>query len=152
MDKNRTQRQRLDYLVERFMEDSHERFQTNSLDRYTEEQEQRVLRSLMNVRMPRKMDSQVLEVQDEYLSQLAKEKGVVSWEDIPTVGEQFGSGASHSEKIAIWQGDITRLEVDAIVNAANSQMLGCFIPMHACIDKATHIRITHPSSCIMASC
>ncbi len=138
MDKNRTQRQRLDYLVERFMEDSHERFQTNSLDRYTEEQEQRVLRSLMNVRMPRKMDSQVLEVQDEYLSQLAKEKGVVSWEDIPTVGEQFGSGASHSEKIAIWQGDITRLEVDAIVNAANSQMLGCFIPMHACIDNCIH--------------
>ena len=66
MDKNTTQRERLDYLVERFIEDSHERFQTNSLDRYTEEQEQRVLRSLMNVRMPRKMDSRVLTNQGKY--------------------------------------------------------------------------------------
>jgi O-acetyl-ADP-ribose deacetylase (regulator of RNase III) len=54
--------------------------------------------------------------------------------------------------ISVWQGDITRLAVDAIVNAANSQMLGCFVPMHTCIDKATHIRITHPSNCIMVSC
>jgi O-acetyl-ADP-ribose deacetylase (regulator of RNase III) len=58
--------------------------------------------------------------------------------DIPTVKEQYGSNNILADKISIWQGDITRLQADAIVNAANSQMLGCFAPCHSCIDNAIH--------------
>lgn len=55
-------------------------------------------------------------------------KGIVTLKDIPL----------REEGLSLWQGDITRLAVDAIVNAANSQMLGCFVPLHACIDNCIH--------------
>ena len=143
------QNERLDYLVEQFKEDS-----VQYRDLETPEDpagKKRILRSLMNIRMPRRMDARVTEVQDEYLKERIRENGIVTLSDIPTIADQ-GSTHAFADHISIWQGDITRLAVDAIVNAANSQMLGCFVPMHTCIDKATHIRITHPSSCIMASC
>lgn len=57
---------------------------------------------------------------------------------IPTVKEQHGSNNPLADKISIWQGDMTRLKVDAIVNAANSALLGCFVPCHRCIDNAIH--------------
>ena len=82
----------------------------------------------MNIRMPRELPDFVLEVQDEYLTERAEEKGVVRLSDIPVI----------RDGLSIWQGDITRLEVDSIVNAANSQMLGCFVPMHTCIDNCIH--------------
>lgn len=99
----------------------------------------RLLRSLMNVRMPKETDEEFLKVQDEYLSSIVQEKGIVKITDIPTVVEEFPlSSLSFKDKISIWQGDITRLKVDAIVNAANLQMLGCFAPCHGCIDNAIH--------------
>ena len=121
-----TQEQRLDFLVEEFIADS---------DEYKDLQKpkdidgkQRILRSLMNIRMPGKMSSEVISVQDEYLAERAKEKGIVQLSDIPVI----------RDSLSIWQGDITRLAVDAVVNAANSQMLGCFVPMHTCIDNCIH--------------
>lgn len=93
----------------------------------TDSERRRLIRSLMNIRGPMPASDDVLEVQDRYLSGLLEEKGVVDVD-----GFEFDDG------ICVWQGDITRLRCDAIVNAANSGMLGCFVPCHGCIDNAIH--------------
>lgn len=90
--------------------------------------QRRLLRGLMNVRMPGEIDGKFLRVQDEYLQEEAAEKGVVTLDDI----------SFNEEGLAVWQGDITRLSVDAIVNAANSGMTGCYVPNHTCIDNCIH--------------
>lgn len=121
-----TQSERLDYLVEAFKEDSEDYKNIETPDGM--EGKRTLLRSLMNIRMPKRLPDGALSVQDEYLTERAKEKGVVRADDIPLI----------RENISLWQGDITRLAADAIVNAANSRMLGCFAPMHLCIDNCIH--------------
>ncbi|MBQ9358061.1 MAG: protein-ADP-ribose hydrolase [Abditibacteriota bacterium] len=121
-----TQEQRLDLLVEAFKADSGEYKDLQTPE--DTEGKRRMLRSLMNVRMPRELPEHILDLQDEYLTGRAGEKGIVRLPDIPVI----------RDGLSVWQGDITRLEADAIVNAANSQMLGCFVPMHTCIDNCIH--------------
>lgn len=121
-----TQNQRLDYLLEKFKEDSG-RYRNLQVGESIDDKRV-ALRSLMNIRMPGAMDDEILRIQDEYLSARIREKGIVALDSIPKV----------ADKLSIWQGDITLLAVDAIVNAANSQMLGCFVPMHTCIDNCIH--------------
>ena len=133
--KEMTQNERLDFLVEEFKEDSVQ-YRNLETPRDTEGKK-RILRSLMNIRMPKMMPSSVLQMQDEYLQGRIRENGIVTLNEIPTIADQ-GSRHDFAERLSIWQGDITRLAVDAIVNAANSQMLGCFIPMHTCIDNCIH--------------
>ena len=126
MDAKLTQDQRLTELVEAFKTDSGD-YQDMETPRDTDGR-RRLLRSLMNIRMPRRLPTETLQMQDAYLRQRAEEKGIVTLDEIPV----------KEGVISLWQGDITRLAVDAIVNAANSQMLGCFVPMHTCIDNCIH--------------
>lgn len=140
------QEERLDYLVEKFKEDS-VRYRELEVSQNPGEK-RTVLRSLMNIRMPAGLEEEVLQVQDDYLRERAKEKGIVTPDDVKTVSETLGSTHWHGDRISVWQGDITRLQVGAIVNAANSQMLGCFVPMHTCIDNAIPFSITQ--SCMQS--
>ncbi|MFQ9515037.1 MAG: protein-ADP-ribose hydrolase [Eubacterium sp.] len=136
MEKFMTQEERLDYLVKKFKEDSIQ-YRNLEVDN-TYESKRMALRGMMNVRMPREMEQHIVKVQDEFLTIEAREKGIVTLDDIKTIKEQYGSVYPFGNKISIWQGDITRIGADAIVNAANSQMLGCFVPGHGCIDNAIH--------------
>lgn len=132
--KELTQEEKLDYLVKELCNASKQ-----YKDLHVEKSDRRiVMRSLMNVRIPSSISSEFIQIQDEFLQQEAFEKGIVRLEDVQTMNEQYGSDYIYGDKISIWQGDITRLAVDAIVNAANSQMLGCFVPLHKCIDNAIH--------------
>lgn len=91
---------------------------------------QRLMRALMNVRPPHAVSPEFVEAQDKELQEQLAEKGIVEPDDIPACpGRPY---------LRIWQGDITRLRVDAITNAANNRMLGCFVPLHGCIDNAIH--------------
>ena len=87
-----------------------------------------LLRSLMNIRMPLKVSDEFLKVQDDFLTAETLSKDLTSVDDIRDV----------KGKIMLWQGDIVTLKVDGIVNAANSKLLGCFIPLHNCIDNIIH--------------
>lgn len=97
-----------------------------------------IMRSLMNIRMPKPISKEFLKVQDEFLQEEVRKRGIVKLNDIPTLKVQYGLENKYSNKISIWKGYITRLQIDAIVNAANSQMLGCFVPGHMCIYNAIH--------------
>ena len=151
MARNKTQEERLDYLLKEFREDSVHYRDLEVGDDYTEKR--MALRSLMNIRSPKPMQEDVVRIQDEFLSEEAKEKGIVSLDRIPTVASKYGSRHSFADKISIWQGDITRIQAGAIVNAANSQMLGCFVPCHKCIDNAIHsaagIQLREECNCYM---
>lgn len=136
MGADKKQEERLDYLLHEFKEDSGRYRDLETGKDYGEKR--MLLRSLMNIRMPGKMNENVVKVQDEFLTEEAREKGIVELTDIPTAAEQYGSSHPYADKISVWQGDITRLRAGAIVNAANSQMLGCFVPCHKCIDNAIH--------------
>lgn len=91
-------------------------------------QQRQLLRGLMNIRAPQETGADFLRVQDDYLRGETAEKGVTDVNDLTPV--QPG--------LYLWQGDITTLKCDAIVNAANSGMTGCYIPNHRCIDNAIH--------------
>ncbi|MCB7520215.1 protein-ADP-ribose hydrolase [[Clostridium] hylemonae] len=99
----------------------------------------RLLRSLMNVRFPGPVSPEILKVQDELLREELEEKGIVDVMELPVIQDEYPcTEIKNSRRIVLWQGDITRLKADTIVNAANPQMMGCFVPCHGCIDNAIH--------------
>ncbi|MBE6511662.1 MAG: protein-ADP-ribose hydrolase [Methanobrevibacter olleyae] len=98
-------------------------------------EKRKLLRALMNTQSPVRLSDRFYEIQDRLLSEETDNKNLIREEDIETISKDSKETDS---KIALWQGDITCLQVDAIVNAANSQLLGCFIPLHNCIDNQIH--------------
>ena len=123
-----TQDERREYLIQYLLkEESRFAHQTIPTDKQGQEN---LLRSLMNIRPPRPISHEFLKIQDEYLKERNKERGITDITDLKPV--------ESDSRLYIWQGDITTLKCDAIVNACNSQMLGCFSPMHGCIDNFIH--------------
>ena len=90
-----------------------------------------LLRALMNIRLPGSEDAEFVRIQDEYLHEENSRRGVVTLADMTEV----------QPDLYMWKGDITRLKAGAIVNAANSQMTGCYRPCHNCIDNLSLIHI-----------
>lgn len=120
------QKERIEYLIKYLLEEREEYKKIeipNSID-----DKKTLLRSLMNVRPPISAGKEFIKIQDEYLAEELIKKGIVDVKDLEEI----------QPSICLWQGDITTLKADAIVNAANSKMLGCFVPCHGCIDNAIH--------------
>lgn len=127
----------INLLLEKLIADSEHtaNISVSSADRasFSESEKKDLIRSLMNIRRPKTVSEELLNLQDAYLQEELDGKGIVTLSDIPTIKE-----VPFAEKLSLWQGDITRLKIGAIVNAANSQLLGCFVPCHRCIDNAIH--------------
>lgn len=121
-----TQKERRIYLIRELLKEQ-PRYRDIEIPQ-NEQEQKNLLRSLFNVRMPQAVSREFLEVQDAYLQTATVEKGITELKDLKPI----------QKGLYLWKGDITTIRCDAIVNAANSQMLGCFCPCHGCIDNAIH--------------
>lgn len=123
-----TQKERRLYLIRSLMRESKEMMRMNVDIPQSEESQIALLRALFNIRPPRPASVNFLTIQDAYLKECLREKGTTDSAALrPVAPNTF-----------LWRGDITTIRCDAIVNAANKDMLGCFIPGHKCIDNAIH--------------
>ena len=120
------QSERRIFLIKSLLQERTE-YRDISISADTEQQKQ-LLRALMNVRAPQQIGTEFLRIQDEYLKYEIAAKGITDVAELTPV----------QQGIYLWQGDITTLKCDAVVNAANSGMTGCYIPNHRCIDNAIH--------------
>ncbi|MCD7727500.1 MAG: protein-ADP-ribose hydrolase [Ruminococcus sp.] len=121
-----TQEERRKYLIAALLK---EQPQYHDIEIPADERAQKaLLRSLFNIRPPKPVSDEFLKVQDAYLREETRQKGITTLDTLQPI----------EQGIYLWKGDITTLACDAIVNAANSQMLGCFCPNHGCIDNAIH--------------
>lgn len=120
-----TQEEQRIWLIEQLLA---ERLDASDVRIPSEEQEQKdLLRGLMNIRMPEPISDEFLKVQDEYLTAENQAAGIVKLEDLSPIGPD--------ERIYLWQGDMSRLAVDAVVNPANSGFTGCYQWLHSCLDN-----------------
>lgn len=123
--------EKIDYLIDYLLKESGR----EELD-YSNMDKKRLYRALVNIRDAKPISEDFLKEEDEYLQDELHNRDVTNVDHIQTVKEKYkSSNLINSDKICLWQGDITKLKIGAIVNAGNSQGLGCFIPNHNCIDN-----------------
>ena len=119
------------FLIDFLMKEADYKYDENLINAIKENNEEELhnyFRYLMNIRSPYTISEEYLNIEDEYLQERLKNKTIININDIKSINNNW----------YIWQGDITTLKIDAVVNAANSAMLGCFMPLHKCIDNAIH--------------
>lgn len=103
------------------------------------EDKKRLYRSLCNIREPKQIDEEYIKIENMYLQEELKKAKIINADEIENIEKTVTNPKiENSNKICLWKGDITKLQIDAIVNAGNSQGLGCFIPCHNCIDNQIH--------------
>lgn len=120
------QEERIEVLL-KYLLNEHEEYKDIEIPNDLDEKKL-LLRGLMNVRNASEVDPEILEIQGAYLKEENQLKGIVDINDLRPL----------KDHLYLWQGDITSLKVDAIVNAANSGMTGCYVPNHKCIDNCIH--------------
>jgi O-acetyl-ADP-ribose deacetylase (regulator of RNase III) len=125
---NMIQNERIRYLIGALLAESPDYKETAVPD--APDEQWQLLRSLMNVRPAAPVSNDFLKIQDEYLTERIAEQGIVDAATLPVTASD--------PRIVLWKGDITTLRIDAVVNAANSRMEGCWQPCHACIDNCIH--------------
>lgn len=124
---------KLKYLIQYLVDESRENIPSIPEDNETSK---RLYRALVNIREPKAIADEFLKVEDEYLQEELMRIGVTDVENIETIDKKIDiTILKNPDKISLWQGDITKIKIDAVVNAGNSQGLGCFIPNHNCIDN-----------------
>ncbi len=126
--------EKLDYLIHYLLTENKE-ITINEIP-INQEDKKRLYRSLCNTRNPKPIEEEYIRIEKEYLQEELQKKEITKIGNIKTVQDIFpNTSLKHKDKICLWKGDITELEIDAVVNAGNSQGLGCFIPCHKCIDN-----------------
>ncbi|MFB9860926.1 protein-ADP-ribose hydrolase [Salinicoccus siamensis] len=101
--------------------------------------QRKLIRALLNIRQPLPLDKEMMQLLDKLLHIEKEEKEKISPETIRSIQSEFPKTRfKEADKMALWQGDITNIEADAIVNAANEKLLGCMQPLHGCIDNVIH--------------
>ena len=129
--------EKLDYLIKYLLNENKD-IKINEMPN-DEISKKKLYRSLCNIRDPLPISKEYMQIENEYLQEELKKKVITQAEEIKAINEGVSQiNSNHKCQICLWQGDITTLKVDTIVNAANSQGIGCFIPCHKCIDNAIH--------------
>ena len=124
--------EKLDYLINYLLEESgrSDKIPTDII------QKKKLYRALVNIRMPKEIDKKYLEIENEYLKEELEKEEIIDVNSLIPISKKYpNTEILNKDKICIFQGDMTLLDCDAIVNPANSQGLGCFVALHNCLDN-----------------
>jgi hypothetical protein len=129
--------EKIDFLIDYLLKEN----ENIKIDKIPDniQEKKNLYRSLCNIREPKSISNEYLKIENEYLTEELDKKCVVDINTIQTIKEtNIPNNLKNADKICLWQGDMTLLKADSVVNPANSQGLGCFQPLHNCLDNQLH--------------